>query len=68
MQNSRDGLEQTTTQDSTSLVSKDHAERIDKLVNDYKTHILNQLHAQNSRETTFPDRLADKFAFFAGSW
>lgn len=68
MQNQSDDSDQAPAQDSSSLVSKDHAERIDKLVDDYKTHILTQLNAQNSRETTFSDRLADKFAFFAGSW
>jgi len=68
MQNSRDDLDQAPAHDSASLVSKDHAERIDKLVHDYQTHILTQLNAQNSRETTFSDHLADKFALFAGSW
>ena len=67
MQNQSDDLDQAP-EDSSSLVSKDHAERIDKLVDDYKIHILTQLNAQNSRETTFSDRLADKFAYFAGSW
>ena len=69
MQNSDDNLDQAPVQDSfTTLVNEDHAARIDKLVDDYKTHILTQLNAQNSRETTFSDRLADKFALFAGSW
>ena len=69
MQNLEDDLDQAPVQDpATTLVSEDHAARIDKLVEDYKTHILTQLNAQNSRETTFSDRLADKFAFFAGSW
>jgi len=68
MQNSSDDLGQTPPQNLVSLVSKDHAERIDKLVDAYNTHILSQLKAQDSRETTFSDRLADKFALFAGSW
>jgi uncharacterized membrane protein len=69
MQNSRDDLDKEPVQDDASaLVSKDYAARIDKLVDDYKTHILSQLKAQNSRETTFSDRLADMFALFAGSW
>lgn len=68
VQNPRDDLDLAPARDPSSLVSKDHAERINKLVDDYKTHILNQLKAQNSRETTFSDRLADKFALFAGSW
>ena len=68
MKNSTDNLDLAPVQASASLVSQDHAERIDKLVDDYKTHILNQLKAQNIRETTFSDRLADKFALFAGSW
>lgn len=68
MQNSRDDIDLTQAQDSASLVSNVHAERIDRLVEDYKCHILTQLNAQDARETTFADRLADKFAFFAGSW
>lgn len=68
MQNLRDDLDLPPAQDSGSLVNKDHAERIDVLVDDYTTHILTQLNAKNSRETTFSDRLADKFALFAGSW
>ena len=68
MQNSKDNLDHPPAQDSMPLVNEDHAKRIDKLVDDYKTHILSQLKAQNSRETTFSDRLADKFALFAGSW
>ena len=63
-----DDLDRAPVHDSASLVSKDHVERIDKLVNDYNTHILSQLKAKNSRDTTFSDRLADKFAYFAGSW
>jgi len=68
VQNSKDDLDQPPAQDSMPLVNEDHAKHIDKLVDDYKTHILSQLNAQNSRETTFSDRLADKFALFAGSW
>lgn len=49
-------------------VSKNNSERIDRLVEDYNTHILAQLNAKDARETTRSDRLADKFAFFAGSW
>jgi len=68
VQDSRDDLDLDPVQDSASLVSNDHAERIDRIVDDYNTHILAQLKAQNSRETTFSDHLADKFALFAGSW
>ena len=50
------------------LINQDHAKRIDKLVDDYKCHILAQLNAQDAQETRFSDRLADKVAFFAGSW
>ena len=52
MQNYADDLDQAPIQDSfTTLVNEDHAARIDKLVDDYKTHILTQLNAQNSRES-----------------
>jgi len=68
VQDSRDDLDQDPAQDSSTLVTNDHAERIDKIVDEYNTHILSQLKAQNSRETTFSDHLADKFALFAGSW
>ncbi len=63
-----DDLDQDPAQTSPSPVNHAHAERIDRLVEDYQRHILTQLNAQNSRETTFSDRLADKFALFAGSW
>lgn len=49
-------------------ITKNNAERIDRLVEDYNTHILSQLNAKDARETTWADRLADKFAYFAGSW
>lgn len=53
---------------STNKVNKNDAERINRLVENYNTHILAQLNAKDARETTRADRLADKFAFFAGSW
>ena len=56
------------SQDSTSVVGDVHAERIDRLVDEYKSHILTQLNARDYRETTRSDRLADKVALFAGSW
>lgn len=64
----KDGPESSPSRDLSSPIDHTHVERIDRLVEDYKRHILSQLNAQNSRETTFSDRLADKFAFFAGSW
>ena len=68
MQNQKDDLNLEPTKDSALLIDNVHAERIDRLVEDYKCHIVTQLNAQDARETTFSDRLADKFAFFAGSW
>ena len=55
-------------QNSTPNISDDHSKRIDRLVYDYKSRILTQLNAQDYRETTHSDRLADKVALFAGSW
>lgn len=68
MQKSKEDINQASSQDSTSLVSDAHAERIDRLVDEYKSHILTQLNARDYRETTRSDRLADKVALFAGSW
>ncbi len=53
---------------STPVISDTHADRIDRIVDDYKSHILTQLNARDHRETTSSDRLADKVALFAGSW
>ena len=68
MPKSKEDINQALPQDSTSAVSDAHAERIDRLVDEYKCHILNQLNARDYRETTRSDRLADKVALFAGSW
>lgn len=68
MQYSKNELEQKVYQNSTPSISDAHAERIDRIVDDYKSHILTQLNARDQRETTRSDRLADKVAFFAGSW
>jgi len=64
----RDELNQASSQDPSLVVSDAHAERIDRIVEDYKSHILTQLNARDHRETTPSDRLADKVALFAGSW
>ena len=64
----KDSKNQASSQNSSSFISDAHAERIDRLVDEYKCHILNQLNARDYRETTGSDRLADKVAFFAGSW
>jgi len=53
---------------ATPIISDANAERIDRLVDDYKSHILTQLNARDHRETTRSYRLADKVALFAGSW
>ena len=63
-----DEINQATSQNSTLDISDAHAERIDRIVNDYTTHILTQLNARDHREMTHSDRLADKVALFAGSW
>ena len=64
----KDDINQASSQDSASSVSDAHAERIDLLVDEYKSHILTQLNARDYRETTRSNRLADKVALFAGSW
>jgi uncharacterized membrane protein len=68
LQVQEDDINHASTQDSTTLISDAHARRIDKLVEEYKSHILNQLNARDYRETTHSDHLADKVALFAGSW
>ncbi|MDR3586329.1 MAG: DUF1003 domain-containing protein [Desulfosporosinus sp.] len=68
MQNSKNKDEPEVTPNSSMEISDTHAQRIDRLVDEYKSHILTQLNAQEYRETTRSDRLADKVAFFAGSW
>jgi len=68
MQNSKMKQETEVKQNSTPVISDDHTQRIDRLVYDYKSRILTQLNAQDYRETTHSDRLADKVALFAGSW
>ncbi|MDR3539571.1 MAG: DUF1003 domain-containing protein [Desulfosporosinus sp.] len=68
MQYSKNKQEHEVTKNSSLDISDAHVKRIDRLVNEYKSHILTQLNAQDHRETTRSDRLADKVAFFAGSW
>lgn len=65
---SKNELDREVNQNSTQAISDAHAERIDRLVDEYKSHILTQLNARDYRETTRSDRLADKVALFAGSW
>jgi len=60
--------DQEVNKNSTPAISDAHAERIDRLVDEYKSHILTQLNAREYRETTRSDHLADKVALFAGSW
>jgi uncharacterized membrane protein len=64
----KEDINHTSSQDSTSHVNDAHAERIDRLVKEYKSNILTQLNARDYQETTRSDRLADKVALFAGSW
>lgn len=61
-------LDHEVKQNATPAISDAHAERIDRLVDEYKSRILTQLNAREYRETTRSDHLADKVALFAGSW
>nr|NNM89811.1 DUF1003 domain-containing protein [Bacilli bacterium] len=47
---------------------KKHEARIDRLVGDYERRIVNHLEETYSKETKWPDRLADQIARFGGSW
>jgi uncharacterized membrane protein len=49
-------------------INTNDAQRIDRLVDDYESSILNHLDEQYMRRTTFADRLADRIAEFGGSW
>ena len=49
-------------------INKNDAKRIDRLVDDYESSILNHLDKEYMRKTTFSDRLADRIAEFGGSW
>lgn len=42
--------------------------RIDRLVNDYESRIMNRIDNEYVRQTSWSDRLADKIASFGGSW
>jgi uncharacterized membrane protein len=68
MKYSKNELDHEINQNSTHAISDAHAERIDRLVDEYNSHILTQLNAREYRETTRSDHLADKVAVFAGSW
>ena len=49
-------------------LNESHTQRIDRLVNDYESSILNHLNEEYSRRTKWSDRLADQMAMFGGSW
>lgn len=49
-------------------LSQDHAERIDRLVNDYEHRIVSHLNDEYTKGTKWSDRLADRIAAFGGSW
>lgn len=49
-------------------IDKDDVKRIDRLVNDYESRIMNHLDEVYMNNTTRSDRLADKIAQFGGSW
>ncbi len=49
-------------------LNKDDAKRIDRMVNNYQSRILNHLNDEYVRSTRWSDRLADRMASFGGSW
>lgn len=46
----------------------EHANRIDQLVEQYQSQILNHLNDEYSKKTKLLDRIADKISAFGGSW
>ena len=61
----------TVTKGSASSADEEidaRTRRIDRIVNNYKSCIMDRLNAKDYSETTNSDRLADKVAMFAGSW
>jgi uncharacterized membrane protein len=49
-------------------IDKSDVERIDRLVNDYESRIMNHLDELYIQKTTRSDRMADNIAQFGGSW
>lgn len=49
-------------------MKKEHADRIDTLVNQYQSKILDHLNDEYIRNTKWTDRIADKISAFGGSW
>lgn len=49
-------------------VIKDYSQRIDRIVNEYEDHITHRINKDYLKNTTLPDRLADRIAAFGGSW
>jgi uncharacterized membrane protein len=47
---------------------KDYAKRLERVVNDYEHTIEDHLNEDYRRQTTWPDKLADRIAAFGGSW
>ena len=63
-----------TTDEASSIqgfdleIKKEHANRIDNLVNQYQSKILNHLNDEYLRNTKWTNRIADKISAFGGSW
>jgi uncharacterized membrane protein len=51
-----------------SPINRDHADRIDSLVDQYERNIISRLNKEYERSTSWMDRLADRMADFGGSW
>ena len=49
-------------------ITESDAKRIDRLVNDYESRIIQQIDEDYKQRTKWSDRLADKIAMFGGSW
>jgi Predicted membrane protein len=47
---------------------KDYEKRLQRVVNDYEHTIVEQLNNEYSKQTRWPDKLADRIAAFGGSW
>lgn len=49
-------------------LGKDYENRINRLVDDFESHVLTHLNEEYMRSTKWSDKFADKIAQFGGSW
>lgn len=49
-------------------INDDAQQRVDRLVDDYESSIMNRINEEYMRKTKWSDRMADRIAEFGGSW